>query len=157
MNITDLRLDLATGIVYWASGHRAGREAGCKMGNGYRVITLERKMIYSHRIVWMLTYGEWPTRSIDHINGITDDNRPENLRESSPAEQMHNRALPKSNTSGVHGVTLHKQTGKWQASIKVHGKFIYLGIFDDLADAAHVRRNAEQQHGFHANHGRVSP
>ena len=43
--------------------------------------------------------------------------------------------------------------GKWQASIKVQGKNIYLGLFVDLADAAESRRKALEFYNFHPNHG----
>ena len=34
----------------------------------------------AHRVIWALVHGEWPEGQIDHINGVRDDNRLENLR-----------------------------------------------------------------------------
>src|SRR6516225_11799534 len=36
-----------------------------------------------HILIWALYYGEWPTKTIDHINGIRGDNRIKNLRDVS--------------------------------------------------------------------------
>ena len=56
--------------------------------------------------------------------------------------------------SGVMGVSLHAQTGKWVARIMVEGKTKYLGIFENLEDAAKARREGDLKYGFHENHGR---
>lgn len=40
------------------------------------------------------------------------------------------------NTSGYRGVTFNKQCQKWQAQIKINQKNIYLGIFEDIIEAA---------------------
>jgi hypothetical protein len=68
---------------------------------------------------------------------------------------MRNRKLNANNRSGVSGVCWAEGTQKWQAQIKVDGRMIYLGQFDELADAATARRTAEQKYGFHENHGRL--
>jgi hypothetical protein len=47
------------------------------------------------------------------------------------------------NKSGVVGVGYHKSSGKWQATLTVEGKVIYLGTHPTLAEATIVRRNAE--------------
>jgi hypothetical protein len=52
----------------------------------------------------------------------------------------HNR-LKSSNTSGVRGV--HKSRGKWVARITFKKKCYYLGAFNDLSEAARVRKEAE--------------
>ncbi len=46
-----------------------------------------------------------------------------------------NRRIGSNNTSGVKGVTFHKQVGKWQASICVHGILIHLGKYRELRAA----------------------
>lgn len=61
-------------------------------------------------------------------------------------EMAHKRAISKSNTSGVVGVTYSASRGKWCASIALNGKSIHLGRFNDLSAAAEARRNAEKQY-----------
>ena len=153
--MSKLSLDADTGHIRWTAGCRNGHRAGTKDKYGYRIIHVDGKQYYAHRIAWHLFHGKWPEGSLDHINGDKDDNRPSNLREADAAEQMRNMPMPTRNTSGVHGVTWHKQTGKWQAGIAVNRKFKYLGLFDDLDEAAAARSAAEKKYGFHANHGRA--
>lgn len=61
-------------------------------------------------------------------------------------EMAHKRAIRKSNTSGVVGVTYSASRGKWCASIALNGTSIYLGRFNDLSAATEARRNAEKQY-----------
>lgn len=58
----------------------------------------------------------------------------------------HKRAIMKSNTSGVVGVTYSASRGKWCASIMLNGTSIYLGRFNDLSAASEARRNAEKKY-----------
>jgi hypothetical protein len=150
-----LRLDPLTGYLFWTYAARRNQRAGTVNADGYRVLQVRRREVLAHRAVWFLYYGHWPRTQLDHINGDRDDNRPVNLREATAVQQMQNRAMPKSNTSGVHGVTWNRVAGKWQASIKVSGKNHHLGVFHNIEDAATARRNAELRFGFHPNHGRL--
>ena len=54
-----------------------------------------------------------------------------------------NKTIYKHNTSGVRGVNFHKKAGKWMASITFKKKHYYLGLYDNLQEAALVRKNAE--------------
>lgn len=155
--INNLHLDIQTGFLTWLSGSRKGKRAGSLDRYGYRQMGLNGKVVRAHRVVWFIFHGGWPEGSIDHINGDRDDNRPSNLRLSNPTGQMQNRAMPSSNTSGVHGVTWHKSCGKWQASISVNNKYIHLGLFSCIDQARSARVSAEKKYGFHDNHGRTSP
>jgi hypothetical protein len=49
----------------------------------------------------MLMTGYWPTLSIDHVNRNQYDNRWENLREATPAQQCQNRSRTTSLPKGV--------------------------------------------------------
>jgi hypothetical protein len=107
----------------------------------------------AHRICWAIHYGVWPDKFIDHINGDRSDNRIENLRHATSAENGRNKSLLCNNSSGHHGVSYLKDRMKWYASIKVNGKTIGLGKFESKPDAIAARKAAEVQYGFHANHG----
>jgi len=72
----------------------------------------------------------------DHINGNTLDNRKENLRICTSAENQYNRGPQKNNTSGYKGVSWNKQDKKWRAAVKHFGKQIYLGSYNNKEEAA---------------------
>ena len=148
-----LRLDEDTGKLYWKtvmpfSNKCIGDEAGCTSSRGYSSIFINGKAIKAHKIVWLLTYGRWPDNNIDHIDGDTRNNKPTNLRDVCQSHNSRNRSLSTNNTSGHTGVIYHKQTGKWQAEIKVKGKKMYLGLFDTIEEALVPRLAAEIKYGF---------
>ena len=80
--------------------------------------------------------------------------RSANLRDVTNAENARNMAMSSLNSSGVSGVYLHRQTGKWCAQIRAFGKTIGLGLFSDKADAIIARKAAERVLNYHPNHGR---
>lgn len=84
---------------------------------------------------------------VDHINGDTKDNRRENLRVCSNAENLRNRKRPPTdNKTGVMGVCFCPATGKWAAEIRLNQKRIWLGRHADFATAVNVRREAEKKY-----------
>ncbi len=142
-----LRCDLKTGEVFWRD------QAGYITSGGYRRIPIGGKGVAAHHVVFALKHGRWPQASIDHINGDPLDNRPENLRECTHAQNMWNKRVYKNNKSGVKGVYWHKVVGKWVASIKRDGKRIVAGYYHDLSEAADaVAKLREQFHGDFAKH-----
>ena len=120
-----------TGVFSWARsrvGCRKGGRAGWVGKKGYRFIGLRwHKHVAEHRLAWLHVYGEWPDGCLDHINGVVDDNRIENLREASVAENGQNMRKRSDNTSGYIGVKWHAKGQLWQARITVNGKEISLG------------------------------
>ena len=82
--------------------------------------------ICMHREILRLKRGD--ERQGDHINHDTLDNRRCNVRIVTASENMQNY---KKNVKGYC-----KQGNKYQAQIRLHGKLIYLGLFD-TPDAAH--------------------
>jgi hypothetical protein len=133
-----LNYDADTGLFTWAKPRRkcsAGAKAGCIAKNGYMVIRLDDTLYLAHRLAWLYQKGVWPTEQIDHINGDRSDNRFNNLREVSNAENAQNNRKPKpSNKSGFLGV--RKENSKWLAEIKINYKPIRIGLFN-TPEAAH--------------------
>lgn len=125
-------------------------------GDGYLSGCVLNYSVKAHRVAWAIAHGEWPDH-VDHINGDRSDNRIENLRHVNNQENCRNQSIPRSNTSGVIGVSFHRPTNKWTAAIKVNRKSIHLGRFDDFDDAVAARKLGEARFGFHKNHGRASP
>jgi hypothetical protein len=69
-----------------------------------------------HRVI----VGAQPGQIVDHINGDKLDNRRENLRICSHAENMRNRRKHKNNTTGYPNV--ERRGGKYLARVRVNGK-----------------------------------
>lgn len=106
----------------------AGSVAGCKTARGYIRISISGKIYMAHRLAWLYVLGVWPAGDIDHIDGDKTNNRFANLRDVSTSVNMQNqrKAQPR-NASGFLGVTIHG--GRFEASIKLNGKNIYLGSY----------------------------
>lgn len=100
-----------------------------------------------------MVYGSWPDGQIDHINGVRDDNRIENLRVVTSAENHKNMALGTASTSGVAGVSWHERDARWRAHIKVGGRQKHLGNFRRFEDAVSARLTANAALGFSERHG----
>ena len=138
-----------------------GKEAGSSNGRAkpYRSISCsifgKSFTALAHRVAWYIHTGQMPNH-IDHINGDTMDNRIVNLRSGTNKENCRNQKISRTNTSGVTGVTWRQKLNKWEARIRVDGKRIYLGVFEDLQSAAAARKQAEKKYGFHENHGRAA-
>lgn len=96
-----------------------------------------------HRMIMGAKKGE----IVDHRNGDPLDNRKCNLRLCNAHQSSCNRRIQKNNTSGFKGVSLKKNTGKYDATIRVHGKDNYLGTFDNKVEAAKAYNKAA--HRFH--------
>lgn len=137
-------------VASWNTKH-AGKIAGSVTGRGYIDLRIFYKSYRAHRLAWLYVYGEFPKLGIDHIDGDFVNNRISNLRDVSQAENNKNAKRPKSNTSGVSGVSFEKHTNKWRAYIA--GKSI--GRYSDMAAAILARNKAEKEFGFHKNHGRA--
>lgn len=151
------RYDPVSGYLFWRKNKgnvKAGSRAGSLGSFGYWKVKIDRKQYAAHRLIWFLFYGQHPIDEIDHINGIKTDNRIVNLRSVTGQQNSRNKKRPVSNTSGVMGVTWHRQAQRWQAVIHVDGKNKYLGLFENLEDAAQARHLAEIEHNYHQNHGR---
>jgi len=122
-----------------------GDIVGCNNGNNYLKIHLCGKQNYVHRLIFIWHYGFLP-KEIDHINGNSLDNRIENLRDCTHAQNAKNLKIKDSNLAGINGVYFEKSRNKWNASITVNRVKIRLGRFNNLCDAIFVRKNAEMLH-----------
>ena len=91
---------------------------------------------------------------VDHEDGDTLNNKWSNLRNVTSHQNQLNMKRPSNNKSGTIGVSWNTQKQKWDAVIRWKGKHIFLGRFNDINDAIACRKQAEQQYGYHPNHGR---
>lgn len=158
-----LRYEPETGKLFWLDyegmpiqwrARWVGKEAFTStLSTGYRQGSIDDAMFLAHRVVWAIHHGEWPDDQIDHINGVTVDNRIVNLRVVSISENQRNASRRSDNTSGITGVRWHKAAGKWQAQITVNNRSKYLGLFNTLEEAAAARKEASAKYGFTERHG----
>lgn len=118
----------------------AGRVVGSRNEEGYLKMLTYGRTYLCHRVIWYIQTGVWPPMGIDHRNGVRDDNRWDNLRLATVAQNAQNsgpRAFTVSRAAGLKGVNYHRKTGKWIGRIKANGQFHYLGIFR-TAEEAHA-------------------
>lgn len=145
-----LHYDSETGIFTWKSRKRSGGVAlGSVAGtikDGYIRIKILNKAYRAHRLAWLYVHGEWPSSRLDHKNGIKNDNRLDNLRLCTHAENIWNSKIPITNTSGYKGVCFNIGHKKWQASVTVKGKRLNLGYFDDPSTAHQAYVSAAKSH-----------
>lgn len=112
----------------------AGKKAGGDDGSGYDSVNLLGHRLKVHRLVWLWHHGEWPTGMLDHVNGDRKDNRIENLREATMAENVRNRVK---RSGGLATGVSRDKSGGFKARIqRPNGQKIYLGTFQTEAEAA---------------------
>jgi hypothetical protein len=104
-----------------------------------------------HRYLLGLTAGDG--FDVDHINGNPLDNRRSNLRKCTHCENMRNIKLNIRNKLKVKGVCYDKERKKYASYIKVNGKTINLGRYDDIQKAHSAYCEASKK--YHGEFGRV--
>ena len=106
--------------------------------------------VLMHRLLMQCQDG----LEVDHRNGDGLDNRRENLRVCTHAENMQNRAQHRNNTSGVTGVYWHRHRNKWAVQLRVNGKKVSLGHFSEMEEAKRVRDDAARR--YHGEFARLN-
>ena len=146
-----------TGVFTWKVGRRGRAKQGTIAGTthtaGHRIITVEGKRYYAHRLAWFFYYGEWPKGHLDHKDRDPANNAISNLRECTFSENRQN-STKGWGPSKYQGVYWNKRANKWVAGIRVNKKSIHLGHFDDELEAANAYREAkEKYHTFYWEEG----
>ncbi|MGH6836532.1 MAG: HNH endonuclease signature motif containing protein [Methylocella sp.] len=132
---------------------KIGEEAGTLRRDGYRRVKVDGRLYMAHRLAWLYMTGAWPTAEIDHADLNRENNSWRNLRQATRAQNMSNCHARSNGTSGLKGVSLHKD-GKYQATIGAGGEIIYLGLFH-TAEAAHAAYCAAA-HRLHGDFARFA-
>jgi len=132
--------EIRDGRLFWRHSRKqvkAGDEAGCLNTLGYRVLSYSGRQWKAHRIIYAYHTGEWPSL-VDHINGDRSDNRIENLRALSFAD---NSANTNKNSGSVPYRGVSKRGDRYRAFIQVRGKREFLGYFNTAEEASLAYRN----------------
>lgn len=97
-----------------------------------------------HRLILQAQTGD----IIDHRDGDGLNNRRENLRLATSAQNSRNRSRFPNNTSGFKGVSWDDDLGMWRARITFDHRVIHLGRFNtrEAAHAAYAKA-AQRLHG----------
>jgi len=119
--------------------------------HGYIRVAHKGIRLFGHQVAFLYMTGSIP-KIIDHIDMDRSNNAWSNLRASTHAQNMQNRAMHKNNNTGIKGV---RQTynGTFRASITVNGKN-FSKKFTKLEEAEKwITQKRDELHGEYANHG----
>lgn len=144
-----LSYDPMTGEFIWLvkSNSRAiGSIAGSFDSKGYCQIKIGQRVYKAHRLVWLYVHGVWPSKGLDHFDGVKNNNRLSNLREATQVQNLHNVGLTSANTTGFKGVSFHKRSGKFIAAARIHGKKTHLGLHATAELASEAYQAAAKEH-----------
>lgn len=112
----------------------------------YLVCTIGTKNIYLHRAVFLYHHGYLPEQ-VDHVDRDTTNNRVENLRAATNAENQYNGRRKSNNRSGAKGVVFHKacKSKPWQAKIVVDKRTVSLGYYATVEQASNAYEQGAKQ------------
>lgn len=134
----------------------AGTEAGTvktkATGHKYLQVSINKKLVPVHRVIWKMVTGLEPTE-VDHLNQNGTDNRWNNLRNVPHALNMRNLPKKKSNKSGATGVHFDKRRQCYYARISYNSKMLHVGTYQTLEAAAEAVKARRIELGFTENHG----
>jgi hypothetical protein len=143
-----LRYDRKTGIFRWRVRRKSRRRtdiAGCRALSEHWCINIDGRSYRAHQLAWLYMKGEWGRPLIDHRDGNPLNNRWDNLRLASHANNAANRKRLRTNRSGFMGVSFDRRRSKWTAQITKQGKRYFVGRFatPGEAHAAYVAKARE--------------
>ncbi len=153
-----VRYDKEAGILYWkddAPNHnvRGKPVSPVPNGCGYLMIIFKGRYLKQHRVIFYMHHRYLPA-CVDHIDLNRMNNKIENLRAATKAQNCSNAKLSTKNTSGHKGVSYKKSRGKWCAQITHQRNHLHIGLYDtkDMAILA-INKARHELHGEFANHG----
>jgi hypothetical protein len=139
-----LSYDPDTGVFRWVAqppgrgrnNYPVGSVAGCTASSGYRQIKFRGIAYHAAKLAWWWVTGEWTDKEIDHWSHNRADDRFDNLRIATTAQNQRYRRPW--GASGFKGVIFSKRERKWRAVIRLDGKNKILGTFRSPEEAAHA-------------------
>lgn len=114
--------------------------------SGYILIRINGKRYSAHRLAYKMYYGSDPVDMIDHIDMDRSNNRINNLRDATNAQNQGNSKVRKDNVSGIKGVCWSSTRNKWFAQIKYNNKQLFLGRYKTKEEAALTYEQAAKKY-----------
>lgn len=121
---------------------RVGDVVGSRHLKGYLYICVDGERHRAQRLAWLHAHGEWPKGVVDHRNGVPDDNRLINLRDTTQAKNVLNQRR----ASDFKGVHFRGDVKRWRALIQIEGQSKHLGYFVSEQEARAAYLAAKRQH-----------
>lgn len=123
-----------------------GAIVGCKQKRYYQV-GINRTYYKVHRLIYQIhnNIEDLGETIIDHIDGDTFNNDPNNLRICNQSQNSRNRKKPNTNTTGYKGITQDKN-GKYRVRVITDSGRITIGRFDNIEKAAQAYTQAAKLH-----------
>lgn len=137
-----------TGHLRWKvkKGKRTdliGKIAGCislVRSDLRRVVVLNGKGIFNAQLIFIYHKGYLP-ECIDHKDRNALNDKIDNLRAATKAQNNRNKSSAKNSTSKYLGVYKRNDNGKWRSEIRINKKRISIGTFTSEIDAAKAYNN----------------
>lgn len=113
--------------------------------DGYETITLKnngyQKTYRVHRLVALhFIDNEFNKPTVNHINGIKNDNNVSNLEWATHRENSSHRSMSKEKTSKYSNIHLCKKTNKWICQIQIDSDKKHIGC-SDSEEIAYIKLN----------------
>jgi len=122
---------------------RDGKPCTFKSKAGYLIVSIGGENIMAHHVAWFLHRGRWPSGELDHKDCDPTNNAASNLRLAKRWQNLANRRAFKTCTSGVKGLTWHKNSRRWRFQIWRDSKMFWWGCsswFSAVCAARLIRR-----------------
>jgi hypothetical protein len=121
------------------------KEAGhFDKSKGYHKIEILRRNYPRAKLIYIYFNGNFEGL-IDHINGVRNDDRIENLRVATPLENARNKSVCSTNKTKIRNVYL-QANGKYIVRLGIDRKSLNFGTYEDLELAELVAEEARDKY-----------
>ena len=109
LNYLKLHMEYRDDGLYWRAdivrqGVKRGRRIGSIDKYGYRNVSISKRNVKEHHLVFLWHFGRWPSE-LDHKDGKPSNNSILNLRECTRQENARNMKSVKRGSSRFKGVS----------------------------------------------------